>query len=226
MEKYLSFLATLPLFRGMQEMDILHLLHNMDAKEMYFAKQEIVWDAMRSIPYMCIVVEGSFMILQEDWRGNRSIIGSFCRGDFLCEGIIGAAEGVLPFYLSVKAGTRAITFTSEDREDPLNGQRAVHWIFLRNLVDVLLQKEMRLLYKIESLSRRTTRDKLMSYLTIQSARQGSRTVTVDYTRQELADFLSVDRSAMCTELTRMQNDGLIRYARREFELLPAEKGSD
>ncbi|MDR0531414.1 MAG: Crp/Fnr family transcriptional regulator [Oscillospiraceae bacterium] len=219
MDKYLPFLRSLELFEDMDDASILKLLKCLSARELRFDHQQIVWSRSLEMPFMCVVVEGGLMIVQEDWRGNRSIIGSFGPGEFISEGAIGVLEGVLPFYLSVRAETVVLVFSNEAAMNPCDGNCGAHGLFLRNLINALLQKEMRLLYKIEYLSRRTTREKLMSFLTIQSARQGSRKVTVEFTRQELADFLSVDRSAMCTELSHMKQDGLIRYDRRCFELL-------
>ena len=218
MEQHLAFLRSLPLFRGMEEPDILRLLRDLNASELRFAKQEIVWEPFRRPPYLCVIVEGCFQMMREDWRGNRSITDFFLPGDLISEN---PAEGLLPFYFTVKAGTTAIVFLNDAKPmPPEEGLRDVNMLFLRNLADVLIRKETRLLYKIEYLSRRTTREKLMCYLTVQAALQGGgRRVTVDFTRQELADFLSVDRSAMCTELARMQRDGLIRFDKREFELL-------
>ena len=219
MEQHLPFLRSLPLFRGIAEPEILCLLRSLDASELRFAKREILWEPIRRVPYLCVVVEGCFQIAQEDWQGNRSIIDSFAPGNFIGESP-GSMEGLQPFYFMVKAGTTAIVFSSAaDLLDPPEEMRGAHKVFLRNLLDTLVRKEMRLLYKIECLSCRTTREKLMRYLNIQAAEQGSRTVTMDFTRQELADYLCVDRSAMCTELTRMQRDGLIRCEKRAFELL-------
>jgi len=219
MEKYLSSLQTLPLFRGIAPPDILRLLHSLGASEQHFASPEILWEPTSQLPYMGIITEGSFQIMQEDWRGNRSITGSFLPGDFISERSFGEMDGLLPFHLSVKAGTTVIHLAKQAGVDPPDDLRDIHMIFLRNLVDALIQKELQLLYKIEYLSKRTTREKLMSYFTVLSARQHSSVIHLDFNRQELADFLSVDRSAMCTELARMQNDGLIRYDKRQFELL-------
>jgi len=231
MEQHLAFLGSLPLFRGMEETEILRLLQGLNASELRFAKQEIIWEPFRRPPYLCVVVEGCFQMMREDWRGNRSITDCFLPGDLISEtpalfppGDLSnesPAEGLLPFYYTVKAGTAAIIFSYDAGFiPPEEALRDVAMVFLRNLADALIRKETRLLYKIEYLSRRTTREKLMSYLMVQAALQGGgRRVTVEFTRQELADFLSVDRSAMCTELARMQKDGLIRFDKREFELL-------
>ena len=223
MEKYIAFLRTLPLFRGIEPPDILRLLHDLGASDQHFADPEVLWEPTRQLPYMGIITEGSFQIMQEDWRGNRSITGSFVSGDFISERSFGEMDGLLPFHLSVKAGTTIIHLSKQAGVNPPDDLREIHMIFLRNLVDTLIQKELQLLYKIEYLSKRTTREKIMSYLTVLSTRQNSRIVTLEFNRQELADYLSVDRSAMCTELARMQNDGLIRYSKRQFELLVDEQ---
>ena len=223
MEEYLPFLRSLPLFRGFRDQEILSLLRCMRAKIQAFERPQIVWDPMAKLPYLAIILEGGLMIMQEDWRGNRSIMGDFGPGEFLGESAMGAMDGCLPVFLSVRAKTKLLLMDNEAVMSPCARRCDSHLFLLRNIVEVSLRKEMRLLYKIEYLSKRTTREKIMSYLSIYSARAGSRSITVPYTRQELADFLSVDRSAMCTELTRMQNDGLIKYNKRQFELLGEKK---
>ena len=73
--------------------------------------------------------------------------------------------------------------------------------------------------KISHMSKRTTREKLLSYLSDISQQQGSSRFRIPFDRQQLADYLSVERSAMSAELSRMSKDGLIRYHKNEFELL-------
>jgi CRP-like cAMP-binding protein len=86
------------------------------------------------------------------------------------------------------------------------------------MVRLLSQRNLDLLKKIDHLTKRSTRDKLLSYLNSESKRQQSRTFTIPFDRQQLADYLCVERSAMSTELSRMQVDGLVEYQRREFTL--------
>lgn len=219
MDEYIPFLRSVALFRGLKDDEILSLLRCLNARTHHFEKSEIIWEPMLKLPYLGVIIEGGMMILQEDWRGNRSIMGDFGPGDFLSEGAMGAMDGCLPFYLCVREKTTCLLLDQNKVMAPCGTRCEKHLFLLRNLAEALMQKEMRLLYRIEYLSKRSTREKIISYLTLQSARAGSRKITVPYTRQELADILAVDRSAMCTELTRMQNDGLIRYDRRCFELL-------
>ena len=92
-------------------------------------------------------------------------------------------------------------------------------VMTRNLLRIVAQKALFLNRKIEFLSRRTTREKLLAYLSAQARAAGSRQFTIPFNRQELADFLCVERSAMSAELGRMKRDGLLDFERRTFRLL-------
>jgi len=218
MEEYLPFLRGQALFRGMADDEILRLLACFHARALRFDQARIAWE-FGSRPYLGILLEGGLMAQQEDLRGNRTILGDFGPGDFLDSCLMSAIKGAQPFFLSVRAGTAILLLEQQPMLEPCGEDCRSHLLFLRNGAQAMAWRERHLLHKIEVLSKRTTREKILSYLTIQSALQGARRFNVPYTRQELADFLAVDRSAMCTELTRMQNDGLIRYERKRFELL-------
>lgn len=218
----MPYLRTLPLFREMTDTDILHILDCTHTREVYFDREQILWE-ISDQPFWGILAQGTLTLQQEDWHGNRSILGDFGAGEFLDSGALRAMAGTLPFFFSVTEKTTIIVMESQPALNPCDENCRAHLLFLRNVVEAMTEKETQLLYKIEYLSKRTTREKLMSYLNIQAARQGSRRIHVPYTRQELADLLGVDRSAMCTELTHMQNDGLIRYERKRFELLQERK---
>jgi len=218
MEEHLPFLRASALFRGMADDEIHHILECLHARELRFDQDRIVWDVCKQ-PFLGIVVQGGLRAQQEDPRGNRHILDDFGPGDFLDGSAAGSIAGMLPFFLDMRAGTTLLLLEHGPAISPCqNGCRA-HLLFLCNAAQALEQSKMRLLHKIEYLSKRTTREKILAYLTMQSALQGARRVSVPYSRQELADLLAVDRSAMCTELTRMQNDGLIRFERKRFELL-------
>jgi len=217
MEERLPLLRTLPLFRDMTDEEILRALECFHAKEKVFDQAHIVWELGERRTWG-VILEGGVTVQQEDMRGNRSIVSDFGPGDTL-DGDTLSMVGAMPFFLSVYAGTAILLLDGEAALAPCGRACRAHLILLRNAVQFIAQRERLLLYKIDYLSRRTTREKILSYLSIQAARHGARRFNVPYTRQELADLLAVDRSAMCTELTRMQNDGLIRFERKRFELL-------
>lgn len=90
---------------------------------------------------------------------------------------------------------------------------------LHNLLLLMAERNLFLTQKMEYLTKRTTREKLLAYLSEQARLQQSNKLTIPFNRQQLADFLAVDRSAMSGELSKMQADGLIRYKKNNFELL-------
>ena len=94
-----------------------------------------------------------------------------------------------------------------------------HQKLIRNLVSVLANKILILNDKITHVGKRTTRDKLLSYLSAESIRQSSLSFDIPFDRQQLADYLCIDRAAMSTEISKLQKDGFIKTNRKHFELI-------
>ena len=90
---------------------------------------------------------------------------------------------------------------------------------VQNLFFALSEKNRKLVQKLGHMSKRTTREKLISYLSEVAKTQNSASFTIPFNRQQLADFLSVDRSAMSNELCRMRDEGLLNFRKNEFTLL-------
>jgi len=96
---------------------------------------------------------------------------------------------------------------------------AFHALLIRNLLEVLAVKNLTMNEKLIHLTQRTTRDKLLSYLSVCSARAGEPEFEIPYNRQQLADYLSVDRSAMSAELSRLRAQGMLVCKKNRFRLL-------
>jgi len=217
MEDRLPLLRALPLFCDMADGEILRALACFHAREKRFDRARIAWDFGKQ-SLLGLILQGGMTLRQEDLRGNSSVLGSFGPGDHL-DGETLSKAGSAPFFLCVQAGTSVLLLERKAVMNPCAINCRAHLLLLRNAMQAMAQRELELLYKIDCLSKRTTREKILAYLNLQAALQGARQFNLPYTRQELADLLAVDRSAMCTELTHMQNDGLIRFERKRFELL-------
>ena len=92
------------------------------------------------------------------------------------------------------------------------------------MLRILARKNVVLVQKIEHLTRRSTREKLLSYLSIRARETGSGSFSIPFNRQELADYLAVDRSALSNELSKMRDEGILEFDRNEFELFKLEDG--
>lgn len=219
MKKYLPFLTQVPLFRGILPEDLSSMLRCLNARTAAYQKQDIVLLEGQPVPSVGVVLSGKVQIVKEDFAGNRNIMAEIGPGNLFAES-----------YSCIQADSLPVTVVSVTESEVLwvDYRRIVttcpsacrfHTRLIENMLTILASKNILLSRKIEHISKRTTREKLLSYLSDQSARSGAREFDIPFSRQELADYLCVDRSAMSGELSRMQRDGILRFQHNHFVLV-------
>ena len=218
MEPYLFILKSSPFFTGMTEQEILSILKCVNAALVSRADGEYVLRAGESTSCTGLLLSGSVLVIQEDLWGHRNIIARLLPGDFFAEpyaatpgsvlGVSVVADGDCAYLLLNIARLLTVCPTVCEHHSRL----------IRNLVSVLARKVLLFNDKITHMSKRTTREKLLSYLSAESVRQGKLSFTIPYDRQQLADYLCVERAAMSAELSKLQREGLLRTCRSHFEL--------
>ena len=218
MKKYLPFLSRVPLFREIRTEDLPSMLRCLNARTAGYKKQDIVLLEGQPVPNVGIVLSGQVRIMREDFAGNRNILAEIGPGNLFAES-----------YSCVQADSLPVTVASVTESEILwvDYRRIVticpsacrfHTKLIENMLAILASKNILLSRKIEHISKRTTREKLLSYLYGEAAGHGSREFDIPFSRQELADYLCVDRSAMSGELSRMRRDGILRFERSHFIL--------
>ena len=218
MEKYITLLKNSKLFQGIDEKEITSMLGCLSAVRREYRKGEAVFCRGERIDSVALLLEGSIHIQKEDYWGNLSILNEIAEGEIFGEvyACLGSEE-ILNNAVAVKDSE--VLFLDVKRILTMCPSACpFHGRLIRNLLSVLAQKNKMLTQKMEHMSKRTTREKLLSYLSEQSQRAGSPVFDIPFNRQQLADFLSVDRSAMSAELGRMRDEGLLRFRRNHFEL--------
>lgn len=221
MEEYLEILSGNPLFAGMDQGEIRALLKCIGRKVRGYEKNEYVMSAGDMDGKTGIVLAGSVNILKEDFWGNRMIIGKMEQGEMFGEAFALAGVTVLPVSVAAAEDTKVLFIDPEKLVNPCQPACKCHGVALGNMIRLLAGKNVMLTTKLGHVTRKTTREKLLSYLSEQAVREKKSQFTIPYNRQELADFLSVDRSAMSNELGKMSREGLIRFQRNQFQLLDA-----
>lgn len=225
MEEYIEILSENPLFAGMGKSEIEDVCGCIGRRILNYRKNEYVMSAGEPKGKTGIVLEGSVNILKEDFWGNRMIIGKMGQGDMFGEAFALAKVPALPVSVIAAEKTKVLMIDPEKLMHPCQPSCACHSRVIENMVRLLAGKNVMLTAKIGHVTRKTTREKLLSYLSEQAVREKSSSFTIPYNRQELAEFLSVDRSAMSHELGKMREDGMIRFHKNEFCLL-AEHGEN
>jgi CRP-like cAMP-binding protein len=194
------------------------MLDCLGAQQRSFAKGAFIYRMGESITYVGIVLNGSVHVLQEDYWGNRTIVAHIEPGGVFGEALACAQIAKLP--VSVMAPCDAVTLQIDYRRiiTTCSSACSFHARLVRNMIGILAHNNVRLTQKMGHITQRTTREKLLSYLSAQ-AQQAQRSIfDIPFNRQELAEYLSVDRSALSNELSKMQRDHLLTYTRNHFEL--------
>ena len=206
-----------PLFAGLSEEEIEQVLTCLSARPRHVDKRAMLLRA-GDAPVMGVVLTGSVHIIQEDFWGNRSLIGRAGPGDLFAEAF--ACAGVLRLPVSVEAcePTDALLLDAGRLAAVCPAACPHHARMIQNLLRLTAEKNVGLARKVGHMARRTTRDKLLSYLSAEARRSGGSVFTIPFNRQQLADYLAVDRSAMCSELSRLRDEGLLDFHRSEFTL--------
>lgn len=216
---YSMTLKKSPLFRGVEPEEIRSMLSCLNANEGTYKKGEFIFRNGDRLNTMGLVLSGSVHIIKEDFWGNRTIIGIASAGRLFGEtyacvqseplevGVV-AAETAEILFLDAR---RIITVCTSACE--------FHTRLIQNLLSVLAEKNLMLTKKMEHMARKTTREKLLSYLSEQSLKQGSPVFEIPFNRQQLAEYLAVDRSAMSSELGKLRDEGILTFNKNKFHLL-------
>ncbi|PKM74417.1 MAG: Crp/Fnr family transcriptional regulator [Firmicutes bacterium HGW-Firmicutes-16] len=219
MEKHFEILKRCGLFAGIEETELKSLLSCLAAKTVRFDKNCIVFRCGEAISSFGIVLSGQVQIYQDDYFGNRSILGNVGPGGLFGESFAFAEINELPVSVITPTESELMFIDCGRLSSPCANACSFHSRLIRNLMNIIARKNVTLTQKIEFTSKRTTREKLLSYLSSEAQKAKSNSFSIPFSRQELADYLSVDRSAMSAELGRLKDDGVLDFRKNQFELL-------
>lgn len=219
MKKYIPILKNTQLFSGASDEDIEAMLGCLQAKLCTYKKGEYVLREGERVERLMMLVKGELHIQRDDYWGNRSIISMVGVGEMFGEAYAAPESGpLMNDVLAVEDS--AVIFLDIGKLLTVcpNGCK-FHAMAVKNLFFAISEKNRKLVRKLGYMSRRTTREKLIAYLSEEAKRQNSSSFSIPFNRQQLADFLSVDRSAMSNELCKLRDEGLIEFEKNRFRLL-------
>lgn len=221
MQKIKNFIPSLKrseLFANISETDIEQMLVCFNAVKKKYSEGQIIFNAGDKINQMGIVLSGRVYMESNDITGNKSIIRELVIGEILGELYALSKNGRLIFDAVAHEDAELLFVDVDKVMTPCARACTRHLTTMKNLLTELAGKACNLDRKLCHMSMRTTREKLMSYLTEESRRQNSSCVKIPFNRQELADYLCVERSAMSKELHRMKRDGLVDFEGNVFSI--------
>lgn len=211
--------ARLPLFSGIRETDLPVMLDCLGYFQKQYEKGEIILLESDAVGNIGIVLAGAVHMVKENEAGGHALLVSLGPGELLGESF--SCGRHLTARVSFFAGDRCtVLFLPFQRIlHTCQNNCPFHQRLIENMVGLLADKNVQLMEKIDIISRKSLREKILAYLHSLSVQQGSRTVTVPLGRTELAAYLCADRTALARELSRMASEGLIVFDKNQFEIL-------
>lgn len=219
MKNYFDALRKCPLFHEIGDESLSELLRCVDAKESSYQKGEIVLAAGDNAKYLGIVLKGSVQLVRVDYYGNRSILASIEPPQLFGEAFACAGLKSLPVDVVAVEDTEILLIDALHITHPCGKACTFHRQMILNLLHIVARKSLVLHRKIEITSKRSTREKLMTYLLLQAQKAKSSTFTIPYDRQELADYLGVERSGLSAEISKLRSEKVLECKRSTFTLL-------
>ena len=219
MKKYLDLILENPLFEGIGSEELESMLNCLNASVFCVAKGEPVFLEGDAAGFVGIVLEGSIQIVRDDYFGNRTLLSLAEVGDIFGESYATAAAETMPVSGYALRNCCVMMLECKKMLTVCSNACGFHNRLVKNLLQVVARKNLTLSRKIQFMSRKTTREKLMAYLLDQAKQKKSAEFTIPLDRQTLANYLGVERSAMSAELSKLRNAGILECKGSHFRLL-------
>jgi CRP-like cAMP-binding protein len=223
--KNISALQNSPLFQGVSDTELAEMTKCLGARFKRYVKGETIYRAQDFVREIGVVIEGRVHIVKDDAWGNQNIIAEIISGEMFAEAFVCGGVGILPVSVIAACDCEIMFVDLQRMITQCSNACVFHALLIRNIVGVLARKNIMLQGKMEHITKRTTRGKLLSYLSEQARQRGANSFEIAFDRQELADYLSVERSALSAEMSRLKSEGVIDYHKGHFEILAPQESS-
>lgn len=218
MKEFLPVIRSSSLFSGISEAELTAMLSCLETREERFPKDTFLLRAGDTVESIGLVLSGSVLVVQEDIWGNRNILSKAGPGQTFAAAYACAPGSLLNVSVIAETHVTAIFFNVKRVLNVCPSACEHHSRIIRNLLGELAEKNLRFSEKLTHMGQRTTRAKLMSYFSAEAQRLGTYEFDIPFSRQQLADYLAVERSGLSLELGKMRSEGLLDFHKSHFVL--------
>ncbi len=219
MKKDFELMKKCPLFGNMNNEELEFILTSPFTKIQNFSKNQTVLTEGDNVQSLGVVLSGSVQVVRNDYYGNRSIIALVESPQIFAEVFVFSDTPTMPVSVISAADSRIMLVGLKKILSESPDQSLFYSKLINNLLRLVTEKNLRLNEKIEIISKRTIREKLMTFLLFQARLQGGNSFTIPYDRQGLADYIEADRSAVSAEISKLRAEGIIESNRSQFRLI-------
>ncbi len=219
MKNDFDIIAKTELFGSIGTEDLTSILHCLDARRVSYQKNDFLILEDAEVTHVGIVIKGNVQIVKEDIDGNRVIVDELRTGEMFGEAIACAELKKSPVAVLAAADSDILFIELKKIIRTCAASCTCHGQLIENLLKTIARKNIMLNRKMDILSKKTIRDKIITYLNLQMKSVEDRTFTIPFTRDELADYICVNRSALSRELGHMRDEGLLEFQKNKFKIL-------
>lgn len=218
MKEYPQIIRSSTLFSGISEEELTAMLSCLGTKTGSFPKDTFLLRAGDTAESIGLVLSGSVLVVQEDIWGNRNILSKAGPGQSFAAAYACAPGSLLNVSVLAETPVTAMFLNVKRVLNVCPSACEHHSRIIRNLLGELAEKNLRFGEKLTHMGQRTTRAKLMSYLSAEAQRLGTCEFDIPFSRQQLADYLAVERTGLSQELGKMRSEGLLDFHKSHFVL--------
>ncbi len=216
-------LSAFDLFDGIDQADLPGMLHCLGARTMRFARGETILAEGTPARDVGLLLTGRVQLIRTDWYGNRSIMLSIGPGQLFAEAFACAEAELLPVNVLAVEDCEVLLLDCRRLLTGCSHSCPFHSQVIFNLLKIVAKKNLALHRKAFISARRTTREKVLTYLLLTAKESGGAEFSIPFDRQGLADYLEVDRSGLSAELSKLRREGVLYYRKNHFRLLRADE---
>ena len=206
------------LFNGISNDDLQKLLQCFSSYKKTFDKDSYIFHSGDKIHEIGLIVSGGVNIIKEDFWGNRAIIAKISENEIFGEAFAFSSEKILDVSVVAYEKTEVLFLDCEKILFSCNSGCSFHRTLTENIIRMISEKNIMLTRKMQHIMKKTTREKILSYLSEQASKNHSNVFKINLNRQEMADYLSVDRSALSNEFSKLKKEDVIDFNKNMFTL--------
>ena len=218
MEKYFNQIKNSPIFYGITDEELNAMLKCFNARIKTFSSDEVIIRQGDLIKDIYLVLDGIVNIEKDSYWGRRIIVTQLGVNDNIALAFVASKNVESSIDAVAVTNTKLLVLGYEKCTSMCQNACTKHRMLINNLFEIISKENIGLLQKIENISQKTIREKLLTYLSNEARKNKSNIFEIPFNRQDLADYLNIDRSAMSFELSKIQKEGLIRYDKNKFIL--------
>ena len=208
-------MATIKAFDGIEDNELKKMLTCFDTSILTYKKDSMILSNVANTTMVGVIIKGSAQIVRYNYNGTKTILDQLETGDIFGSFNASSSDDI---YVVTTSESQIVMFSYDHLINRCHKNCPYHNKLIDNVIQIFTSKIQETNERIEILAKKTIREKLLAYFNSLAKKQITKNITIPFTLTDLADFLSIDRSAMMREIKNMKEEGLIESKGRKIYL--------